>query len=199
MDVEKKDFLHLYHLEGQLQLFQIAKTYNPNTEEIQCWVASPKSIIKRKLVPSNSNEVLFVFPYKELGNTLDRATNDLLIFGHHLFRFTNESTYLQVFDVPRSRQFLEGSYYWKAVITSNDYWPLKTNIGTYDLWLTTDHLAFNMHWFMHNFKSTLVDQFDVLRSDFINTLQNFYFFMMFPGEQIQKANLAWEIHCFLIH
>ena len=45
--VNKDEFLHLYYLFGQIQTIQLAGTYNNDTEEIQCWTSSPKSLAKK--------------------------------------------------------------------------------------------------------------------------------------------------------
>jgi len=44
--VNMNEFLHLYHLHGQIQTIQLTGTYNKNTEEIQCWTSSPNSLSK---------------------------------------------------------------------------------------------------------------------------------------------------------
>lgn len=89
----------------------------------------------------------------DLGKQLDCAMPDLLILDHQLFTFTDESTYVETVKVVGRNNKLEGPSHHLVIITLNLYWKMKANLGTYDMWLGTDHLDLVLSWFMHNHNS----------------------------------------------
>ena len=123
----------------------------------------------------------------------------MLFFGNGLFGFTDESTYLESVNVVGRKKKLEGPSYRLVIVNQENYLSMKNNLGRYDKWMNTDHLALTSSWMMRNQQSKVTDAFDVICNDFVSILCNFYSFMMFNKGGIHIAQNAWTIHRFLSH
>ena len=91
--------------------------------------------------------------------------------------FVDESTHLKSFDVHLPDQRFQGYHYWQVVITQELYLRLKSNVGDYTEWLSGEHLGLTSEWLMRNFRSPVVDYFDIVRCEFTAVLNDFIDFM----------------------
>lgn len=151
-----------------------------------------------KLIPSNPDDLLFVFPYNDIGRRFNRSSQDLFIFGNRLFNSSDDYEFLCP-DVGKESPYeIKTKNYKKVMITKKLYRWLKANVGTYETWLSTDHMGFTHQWFLQNKSSHLSDSFEVIQSDFLQTVCNFYVVMMGTGGPMSTAQNAWSIHRFLL-
>ena len=70
-------------------------------------------------------------------------------------------------------------------------------MNEHDVWWTGDHLSICTQWLLQNPSSSVTDAFDVIRSDIVTIVTNFYNLMMDQTGLFMKSKDAWQIHLFL--
>ena len=196
--VDTDECLHLYHLSGSVYVVHMADTYNVATRE--CLYKNKQLINSQdvqKLVPEKNEAVMVVFPYKDIGRRVNAVGSDLGLFGNMLFGFSDTNTYLHSIDYQSQNRHLQGFSYQKAVITVLDYKKLKNNLKAHDVWWNCEHLSICTQWLLRNPSSSVTDAFDVIRSDIVTIVTNFYNLMMDQTGSFTRSKDAWQIHRFL--
>ena len=85
-----------------------------------------------------------------------------------------------------------------CMITRHDYKRMKDNLGNYQEWLSKEHLNLTCQWFLRNPQSHLSDSFEVIQSDFVKIVVDFYESMMKANGTINGAEYAFHIHHYLV-
>ena len=100
-----------------------------------------------------------MFPYKDAGKRLDRATSDLVIFGQLLFSFNNDFSFCMPFDAYLADNKFEGLPYKRSLINKRLYLALKADCSSkrHSKWLRTDHMDLVCQWFLWNDKFNVLD------------------------------------------
>ena len=162
-EVNLLEYLHLYKLTGGIRTIHYPSTLDKKTKEL-CF--TDRSVLHEHLhvplLPPNSSDVLFPFPYKEVGRRFDIFTSDLLIFGNKKFDFNDNYNFLHL-DVHKLRpDSLEGTYCQNVLILRQHYDDLRNNRGKYSEYLATDHLGLCCQWILRNPNSHCSFCFDVI-------------------------------------
>ena len=145
------------------------------------------------LVPELDYNVMFQFPYKDLGLRIDHAGSSLPIFGHQLFAFTEPNAHLETY-----YSLWQGKSFRKAKLNQQCYTTLKGSSDNNKEFLSTEHLALTSEWFWGNSNSKVTEMFDVVWSDFIRILNDFYNSMINMKECFEDERAVWNIHPFLM-
>ena len=131
-DVNKKEFLHLYCLQDTIKTVHYANVFNKETNEIVFQnVSHVDSYIVMPLVPARDEDIMFAFPYKEIGKRLDNSCNDLYIFGMKNFQFSDDFVFLHPEESSTSIYAVEGASYKNVHINKGLYSILKDDCGKY--------------------------------------------------------------------
>ncbi|HEY9302047.1 MAG TPA: GNAT family N-acetyltransferase, partial [Phormidium sp.] len=96
-EVNLLESLHLYKLTGSIRSIHYPCTLDTTTREL-CFM--DRSVLQDHvhvpLLPPNDSNVMFPFPYKEVGCRWDISTSDLLIFGNRKFDFNDDYNFLHL-------------------------------------------------------------------------------------------------------
>lgn len=194
-----KESLHLFKLTGGIRTIHYPSTLDQTTHEL-CFIDRPviQERIHVQLLTANDEDVMFPFPYKDVGRRLDMSTTNLLIFGNKKFEFNDDYNFLHP-DIHQLRaDSLEGTHSQNVLILKQHYVDLKDDCAVYCEWLATDHLGLTCQWFLRNAESHVSDCFDVIRSDVSWHICQFYNLMMYSRGKFTQAQSAWQIHWFLV-
>jgi len=93
---------------------------------------------------------------------------------------------------------LQDKQYKGCMITRLLYEALKDDCGKYQELLYGDHLYLTCQWFLRNPQSHLSDSFDVVQSDFLKIVMDFYKTMMKADGTRGGVEYAFDIHRFLM-
>ena len=130
-EVSTAEYLHLFKLSGLAKVKQYFNTYNTETDKVTFLSSSAtKSSQPASLVPNSDDEMMLYFPYRDLGKRVDTATKDLLIFGHPLFSFTDDSTHLQSYQPGLLYKKEKHSMYKTVILTRQNYYKLKAKTSS---------------------------------------------------------------------
>ena len=115
------------------------------------------------------------------------------ILGHQLFAFTDPNAHLET-----NNSLLKGKSYRKAVLNKQCYTTLKESSDNNQEYLSTEHLTLTSEWFCCNSNSKVTEMFDVVWSDFVKILNDFYNSMINMKECFDDERAAWNIHQFFM-
>ena len=124
---------------------------------------------------------------------------DLCIFGHRSFHFTDDYVFLHPEQMEANLDPLQDKQYNGSMITKLLYKALKNDHGNYKEWLYDKHLYLTCQWFLCNPQSHLSDSFEVVQSDFLKIVMDFYETMMKADGTRSGVEYAFDIHCFLMN
>ena len=196
--VNYKAMLHLMILSGPIKTLHYID-WDQHLNRIS-WknVAHQISRKLEPLLPPREQDMMFRFPYKDVGKRLDVSTADLTIFGNKLFHVSDEYIFLHPEEMDGIQGPLHDKHYSSSMITRWNYEPLQKDCGTYQAWLHDEHLNLTCQWFLRNSQSHASDSFEVIQSNFLEVVTEFYQMMINADGTQSRVKAAFEIHRFLV-
>lgn len=185
IDTKPECYLHLYQLSSFI------------TEAI-----SSKDLLAAQdyqIVPKEDSDVMFQFPFQVLGHKLDLIGQGLTIFGNPFFWFKDAKTMVSAINC---RSFNKSYWpYQTAVITKKHYKELRENCKSeeHNQWLYDEEINLCLQWFVRDYHSLFLNGVEIIRSDFMRKVEDFYGEMMNNKQVILPMPLAFEIHTFLMN
>ncbi|HEY9297610.1 MAG TPA: hypothetical protein VIQ31_14830, partial [Phormidium sp.] len=176
------NYLHLYHLPSTLLKSMIAEVAIANRNDI--------------LLPEEKLDAMFVFPFDVMGYKADKIAEHLHIFGHPAFCFKDKITMINRIE---SKNVSEGPSrpYQKALISKQHYLDTKKYGNGHDNWLTSEDMGLTLQWFLRDYDSPITTSIEIIRSDFLKTLELLYDTMMGKPKNIRDIYRAFSVHSFL--
>ena len=197
-EVNPKEFLHLMKLDGPIKTLHYPMWDDQSQKMSQQDISHQVVQQILPLIPPNDGDIMFRFPYKDVGQRFDVSTADLKIFGNKLFHFADESYFLTPEEMDSSQDKTSDKQYKGSMITKLNIVRLKDKSAKYKSWLHNEHLNLTCQWFLRNSASPASDSFEVIQSDFVQVLTSFYQMMMNADGTRNKAKCAFDMHWFLM-
>lgn len=130
------------------------------------------------MIPPHNMDIMITYPYLEYGQRLDEATSDLLIFGHPVFRFFNQTSFLLKPDLNSKWDYELVDMY------PGSYTSLKKDLGKYKEYLSSGHLCLTSQWFKHNPNSPISQGYEIVRDNSLSLAIDIYECLMNNDGQI---------------